>query len=108
MSSPATLSPAARTWRDIPQTIAPRAMSSTGRKRMMFATSKNVAGAILVLACLWVGYTLFHTWEYDPSKLKAPVKSAVVKNISLRGQNLVLDQPWLVRTLNLPKDADLV
>jgi hypothetical protein len=108
MSSPAPTTSVARTWRDIPQTIAPRAMSSTGRKRMMFATAKSVA--VLVLACvsLWGGYEIFSLWQEDPAKVKSPVKSSPVKNITLRGENLVLTQEWVVRTLALPKNADLM
>lgn len=108
MSASAHISPSARTWRDIPQSIAPRAMSSTGRKRMIFASVKSVAALVFVCACLWAGYEVYRTWQENPAKLKAPVKSAVVKSISLRGQNLTLDQPWVSRTLALPKTADLM
>ncbi|HEU5080538.1 MAG TPA: FtsQ-type POTRA domain-containing protein [Opitutaceae bacterium] len=83
-------------------------MSSTGRKRMFFATSKSVAVLVIACASLWAGYEVYRTWENDPAKIKAPVKNAIVKNISLRGQNLVLDQPWVVKTLALPPNADLV
>jgi len=103
-----SISPSARSWRDIPQTIAPRAMSSTGRKRMIFANTKAIVALVIGCVSLWGGYEIFQTWETNPAKLKAPVKSAPVKNISLRGQNLVLDQPWVVRTLALPKNADLM
>jgi cell division protein FtsQ len=103
-----TISSPARSWRDIPQTIAPRAMSSTGRKRMIFANTKAIAALLIGCVSLWGGYEIFQTWETNPAKIKAPVKSAPVKNISLRGQNLVLDQPWVVRTLALPKNADLM
>ncbi len=103
-----SISSSARSWRDIPQTIAPRAMSSTGRKRMIFANTKAIAALLIGCVSLWGGYEIFQTWETNPAKLKAPVKSAPVKNISLRGQNLVLDQPWVMRTLALAKNADLM
>ena len=83
-------------------------MSSTGRKRMIFANTKAIAVLLIGCVSLWGGYEIFQTWETNPAKIKAPVKSAPVKNISLRGQNLVLDQPWVVRTLALPKNADLM
>jgi cell division protein FtsQ len=108
MSSSATISQPARTWRDIPQTIAPRAMSSTGRKRMFFATSRSVVVLVLACASLWAGYEIFQTWQDNPARITAPVKSAIVKNISVRGQNLVVDQPWVMRTLALPRTADLM
>lgn len=108
MSSSASISSSARSWRDIPQTIAPRAMSSTGRQRMIFANTKSIAILLIACACLWGGYEVYRTWEDNPAKLKAPVKSSPVRNILLRGQNLVLDQPWVMRTLALPKNADLM
>lgn len=108
MSPSAHISPPARTWRDIPQTIAPKAMSSTGRKRMILASVKSVAVLVFVCACLWAGYEIYRTWQDNPAKLKAPVKSSPVRTISLRGQNLTVDQPWVVKTLDLPQTADLM
>lgn len=84
-------------------------MSSTGRKRMIFATVKSVAALVFVCTCLWGGYEVYLTWQTNPTKLKAPVKSAIVREIILRGQKtLTLDQLWVVRTLALPKTADLM
>jgi hypothetical protein len=83
-------------------------MSSTGRKRMFFATAKSVAVLVFSCVCLWAGYELYTTWQNDPAKLKSPVKSSPVKTIALRGENLVVDHAWVVRTLGLPKDADLM
>lgn len=84
-------------------------MSSTGRKRMIFATVKSVAVLVFACTCLWGGYEVYLTWQTNPSKLKAPVKSAPVREVVLRGQRtLTLDQPWVVRTLALPKTADLM
>lgn len=107
MSPSASISPPARTWRDIPQTIAPRAMSSTGRKRMIFATVKSVAVLVFACACLWGGYEVYVTWQENPAKIKAPVKGAPLKTVSLRTDG-VLDQAWVIRTLALPKTADLM
>lgn len=109
MSPSTQISPPARSWRDIPQAIAPRAMSSTGRKRMIFATVKSVAVLVFVCTCLWGGYEIYFTWQNNPSKLKAPVRSAVVREVILRGQKtLTLNHAWVVRTLALPKTADLM
>lgn len=82
-------------------------MSSTGRKRMIFATAKSVAVLVFACACLWGGYEVYVTWQENPAKIKAPVKSAPVKTISLRTDG-VLDQAWVTRTLSLPKTADLM
>lgn len=84
-------------------------MSSTGRKRMIFATIKSVAVLVFTCTCLWAGYEVFLVWQNNPSKLKAPVRSALVREVVLRGpKTLTLDQPWVVRTLALPKTADLM
>ena len=76
---------------------------------MIFATVKSVAVLVFACTCLWGGYEIYLTWQNNPSKLKAPVKSAIVREVVLRGQKtLTLDQPWVVRTLALPKTADLM
>lgn len=75
---------------------------------MMFSNVKSVVALTLICASLWGGYEIYRTWQDNPSALKAPVKSSVVKTIALRGQNLTLDQPWVVRTLALPTKADLM
>lgn len=83
-------------------------MSSTGRKRMMFATAKSISALVLTCACLWGGYEVFSLWQENPAKVKSPVKSSPVKQIALRGENLILTQDWVARTLALPKTADLM
>jgi hypothetical protein len=108
MSAPTTIPPPARTWRDIPQNIAPRAMSTEGRKRMAFATFKSVLALAVVCTLAWAGYELFRTWEQDPTKLKAPVKSAPVKMPPKLRTDGVLTQEWVVQTLALPKGIDLM
>jgi hypothetical protein len=107
MNAPAHISPPARSWRDIHQDIAPRAMSGEGRKRLAFSTLKTIG--IITIACtsLWGGYELFRLWQDDPVRLKAPVKSSPVRGIVLQSDG-PLDHAWVERTLALPRDIDLM
>lgn len=107
MSAPASLPPPARSWRDIPQSVAPVAMSREGRKRHRWYHVKlglSLAGLAL---SLWGGYTVYEVWSDDPRSLKAPVKAAPVRAISVRTDG-VLTQDWVKTRLALPKDADLM
>jgi len=107
MSTHVNTLPQVRTWRDIQQTIAPKAMSSEGRKRLQVATVKTVA--VLFALCLagWGIYEGMRTWEQNPMAIKSPVKSAPVKFIDSRSDG-VLDKNWVARTLALPKTAGLM
>ena len=99
--------PQVRTWRDIQQSIAPKAMSSEGRKRLIVATAKTVA--FLSVLCLsgWGLYEGMQTWEQNPMAIKSPGKSVPVKFIDARSDG-VLDNGWVARTLALPKTAGLM
>ena len=107
MSTHVNTLPQVRTWRDIQQSIAPKAMSSEGRKRLQVATVKTVA--VLFSLCLagWGVYEAMRTWEQNPMAIKSPVKSAPVKYIDSRSDG-VLDKSWVTRTLALPKTAGLM
>lgn len=107
MSVTAQIPPRARTWRDIHQDIAPRAMSGEGRKRLAFATLKTIGIISTICVCAWAGYELLRLWEHDPVKLRAPVKNSPVRDIVLVSDGR-LDKAWVERTLALPKGADLM
>ncbi len=107
MSTHVNTIPPTRTWRDIQQSIAPKAMSSEGRKRLQVATAKTVV-VLFVLGL--VGWGLFEgmqLWDQNPMAIKSPVKSAPVKFVEVRSDG-VLDQAWVTRTLALPKTAGLM
>lgn len=107
MNTPGSLPPQARTWRDIPQEIAPRAMSREGRKRVAFSTAKTVAVGILLAAAAWAAYEIYSTWETNPVKIKAPVKASPVKAVTFRTDG-VLTRDWVMQRLALPKGADMM
>lgn len=107
MSTSTAITPVARSWRDIHQNIAPRAMSNEGRKRLMIATMKTVVTLLVLCVCAWGAYEVFQLWEQNPTKLRAPVKGEPVRNVTLRTDG-VLDQAWLTTTLALPKNISLM
>jgi len=99
--------PVARNWRDIPQTVAPRAMSAEGRRRLAFSTVRLVAAIVVTVALLWGGFEIWRTWESAPYRLAASSQSEPVKTIELRTDG-VLDHAWVTSMLALPRDAGLM
>jgi hypothetical protein len=107
MSTLATTNPPVRTWRDIQQTIAPKAMSSEGRKRLVARTAKSIAALVTLGFVGWGGFELMQTWEKNPMSIKTPVKSEPIKTIE-NSSDGVLDKAWVTRVLALPKNAGLM
>ncbi|MFT3782330.1 MAG: FtsQ-type POTRA domain-containing protein [Nibricoccus sp.] len=107
MSTLVTTNSTTRTWRDIQQTIAPKAMSPEGRKRLIVATIKSIAALFALGLAGWGGYELMQSWGKNPMAIKSPVKSEPVKTIDTRTDG-VLDTAWVTRVLSLPKNAGLM
>jgi len=108
VSKTAATLPIARTWRDIPQQVKPRAMSREGKRRSTLRGLRLVGG-LAALAILGTA-----AWEVvavlQPAGATAPLPAARALPI---GDNLelvtdgVLDRAWLRRTLALPASATL-
>lgn len=99
--------PSTRTWRDIPQSVTPRAMSREGKKRLALAIG-NIVGIVLVLgAATWGVIEIVSLWETNPKRITAPTKGVPVRDYTVRTDG-VLDKAWVVRTLELPRDASLM
>ena len=99
--------PLARSWRDIPQQVKPRAMSNEGRRRLMFSALKT-AGAIALLAALgWGGVAAALILREGPKKIPGQAEAAPLKDIVLVTDG-ALNRDWIVRTLALPKNATLM
>ncbi len=107
MSKSDSIHHAARSWRDIPQTVAPHAMSQTGRRRLAFSTAKTIAAVVIGGATLWGGVEIWRTLQETPTRLTAPGKSEPVRHLDLRTDG-VLDQAWVARVLALPPDIRLM
>ena len=74
MSDIENSTPTARHWRDIPQEIAPRAMSSVGRRRLTLRTCRNLGLVVLAMLAVFGGFRFWETME----KLKALGASSIL------------------------------
>lgn len=107
MSEAETETPMVRSWRDIPQAVAPRAMSKTGRRRYMLATAKVICGTAFVAALAWCGYELVSTMENNPREIARTTQVGPLKEVTLATDG-VLNKEWALRTLGIPKNATLM
>ena len=71
MSDSETSTPSARHWRDIPQEIAPRAMSSVGRRRLTLRTFRNIGFGVLAVLAVFGGFRFWQTMQNDPQRITA-------------------------------------
>ena len=108
MSKTAAILPIARTWRDIPQQVKPRAMSREGKRRSALQ-GLRVVGGVAALAV-----TVAAAWEVYSSLQPGLATSSLPAAQALPiGDNVepvtdgVLDRAWLRRTLALPASATL-
>ena len=104
-SEPST--PSARHWRDIPQEIAPRAMSPVGRRRLTLRTLRNIGLGVLSALALFGGYRFWQTMQHDPQRITAaggghPVEHIVVET------NGVLDLEWVEQVLAIGPNIGLM
>jgi hypothetical protein len=100
--------PAARSWRDIPQPVKPRAMSREGRRRLLWS-SLRFSIAVSVLAGV-----AFGSWQVTRALSENPRNAPAVAAVPLGAPKLETDgflsadPQWLARTLDLPKSATLM
>jgi cell division septal protein FtsQ len=99
--------PDTRSWRDIPQHVRPRAMSSEGRRRLAMGTVRAVLGVTMVSAVCWVGWEVSEVLREGPGSLSVSAKDERVRNLVLVTDG-VLDKRWLARTLAIPANATLM
>ena len=99
--------PAARTWRDIPQPVKPRAMSNGGRWRLAAAMARVLAVVTVLGLLAWGGWKLAASLLDKPGSMPAAAKAVPVRPPELTTDG-VLDGQWLARVLALPKGAALM
>ncbi len=99
--------PTARSWRDIPQTVAPRAMSTEGRKRRAFSTMRAIALIVTFGAISWGGFEVWRIWQSNPQQITAPGTSEPVRALEVRS-NGVLDHEWAADVLALAPGVGLM
>ncbi len=107
MNPPAISLPPARSWRDLPQPIKPRAMSREGRRRRVLAAAKTALLAATLLVTGWGGAEFLVTLKTNPGRLVAPAGGTPVRGLELRTDG-VLDEGWARGTLALPAQAGLM
>jgi hypothetical protein len=99
--------PPARTWRDIPQPVKPRTMSSGGRWRLAMAVARGI-GVGLVVAVVALGAWLVIRALQENSTVTPSTRGVPVRQLQLvTARDGVLDEAWLTRTLALPHGASL-
>jgi hypothetical protein len=99
--------PVARNWRDIPQRVKPRAMSSEGRRRLVAAVVRAAVAIAALAAVAWAAWQVSIAVRGDGRDLPAGAQGEPIREVGLETDG-VLDQPWLVRTLALPRNATLM
>lgn len=107
MSAPPDDMPKTRSWRDIPQEIAPRRMSPVGRRRLTLGAARTLASIVAIGAIAWGGFEIWRTFKNDPQRLAAVSDSRPVETIKLKTDG-VLDDAWLAETLDLSPTAGLM
>jgi cell division protein FtsQ len=109
MSQPLVNAPQARSWRDIPQPVKPRAMSREGRWRLASSLARVLAGVAVTLVVAWGAWQVTAALQENPQKMPAAARTVPVKNFLLKTNvEGVLDASWLRQTLALPKGATLM
>jgi cell division septal protein FtsQ len=100
--------PTARSWRDIPQPVKPRAMSRGGKwRRAMAAIRVTLVVAFItaaVGAALWMVVTLSATSPAPGVAKAGPMKPPELRTT----RDGVLDNTWLQRILALPAGVSLM
>ena len=107
MSKSVSVPPVARSWRDIPQDITPRAMSTVGRRRMTLGMVKTIATVIIGLALAVGGWEIWRTWQANPQVFAGAGRSEPVRHITMQTDG-VLNQTWVEQTLALPQDVGMM
>lgn len=96
----------ARTWRDIHQEVAPRAMSKSGRRRHSMGVARIVLGVLFIAAATWTTIALVNAFEYHPQVIAKATQSVPIRKLTLNTDG-VLTREWVTQTLALPRTATL-
>ncbi|MES1167163.1 MAG: FtsQ-type POTRA domain-containing protein, partial [Pseudomonadota bacterium] len=99
--------PNARTWRQIPQPVRPRAMSRVGRKRFVLAGLKTAGLVGLTGAVGWGLLAMTDAWQSEPRRIARAVGMAPVGRIELQTDGAI-DRAWVEKALVLPRNITLM
>jgi cell division protein FtsQ len=96
----------ARSWRDIPQPVKPRAMSREGRRRLVLAVLRVTTVSSVLLGVGWGAWQVSRVVG-DKTRSSAAAQGVPVAKIDFSTDG-ALDQAWILRALALPKNATLL
>jgi len=96
-----------RTWRDIPQAVKPRAMTSRGKRRYALRLVNLTLGVAFVLGATWAAIELTEGFANNPSKIARATQSAPLRTLKLNTDG-VLTQEWVKNSLRIPANAALM
>lgn len=99
--------PLSRSWKDIPQQVKPRAMSSGGRRRMRFGLAKTICAVALLGALAWGGVSLAMVLQQGPKRVPGQAEAAPIRHVDFTTDGAI-NREWIIRTLDLPKNATLI
>ena len=101
--------PAAKNWRDISQSIKPRAMSRGGRVRFLMSGLRITSVAAVVGGLGWGAWLVAAALQEDPRRVPAAARTVPMKAPELETtRDGALDQAWLARTLELKPGVSLL
>ena len=107
MSKALGFPPAARSWRNIPQHVKPRAMSREGHRRLVAHGLKIAGLVVFAVAVSWGIWETASALKEGPQGSPGAAVAAPVQNIEMVTDG-VLDKAWLGHTLALPRKATLM
>lgn len=82
-------------------------MSGGGLRRWIFASLRFAGLAAVVMTVGWAGWQLMEVLRHGPEKMPSVVKTVPVKDVLVVTDG-VLDHPWVISTLALPKGVSLL
>ena len=101
--------PQEHSWRDVRQTVNPRAMTSHGRRRLGWSVARTCAlvlmfGSAVALGVLWM---IGGGFDSPTSKIAPVVKAEPLREIVVLSDG-VLTEAWVTERLALPPDIALM
>lgn len=108
MSKDLLTAPRARTWREIPQPVKPRAMSKEGKWRLTMRVLRITGAAAALGAGTWCAWKVTAVLADNGREAPAAAKAEPIGDHIVLTTDGVLDRAWLVRTLALPRGATLM
>jgi hypothetical protein len=99
--------PIARHWRDIPQPIKPRTMSSGGRWRLVWSGVRLLGGAVFLVGLGWGAWMIVGAMAESPRVVPASARAVPMRAPELRTDG-VLPPLWVATVLAVRPNASLM